>query len=133
MSVSDIDEAFPSVDPGVQPLGSKVLLQIRTVKSKTKGGIWIGGDTKETERWNTQIGKIIAVGPLAFRDRKTTELWPEGAWVQAGDYVRAPKYGGDRWVVTVPGSEDPALFLIINDLEIIGKVTGDPLAIKAFI
>ena len=29
--------------------------------------------------------------------------------------------------------EDEALLVIFNDLDLIGKVTGDPLAIKAFI
>lgn len=75
------------------------------------------------------------VGPLAFKNRNTMELWPEGSWCTDGDFVRVPKYGGDRW--EVPLDKDPngekALFVIFNDLDIIGKVTGDPLQIKAFI
>ncbi len=125
-------EAFPDVDSGVQPLGSRVLLQIRSVKQKTSGGILLVEETSSTEKWNTQVAKVIAVGPLAFRDRKTMEPWLEGAWANPGDFVRCPKYGGDRWEVTGPTGE-PCLFLIINDVEVIGKVTGDPLAIKAFI
>lgn len=132
MSVSDIDEAFPSVDPGVQPLGSKVLLQIRTVKKRTKGGIILAAETSDAEKWNTTIAKVISIGPLAFRDRKTLEHWPEGSWVEVGDFVRCPKYGGDRWEIEVKDA-DPALFVIVNDLELIGRITGDPLAIKAFI
>ena len=127
-----MDEAFPNVDPGVTPLGSRVLLQIRSVKKKTRGGIIIAAETSETEKWNTTVAKVIAVGPLAFRDRKTMDAWPEGAWVATGDYVRCPKNGGDRWEVDGPDG-DPCLFLIVNDTELIGKVTGDPLAIKAFI
>lgn len=127
----DIEQAFPVVDPGVKPLGSKVLLQIRRTKTKSKGGIILTSDAQETEKWNTSIAKVIAVGPLAFRDRKTMELWPEGAWVKEGDFVRCPKYGGDRWEIDL--EDGAALFLIINDLEVIGQVTGDPLAIKAFI
>ena len=128
----DLEEAFPDVNPGVAPLGSRVLLQIRSVKKKTKGGIIIAVETSETEKWNTTVAKVIAVGPLAFRDRKTTDLWPEGAWVSEGEYVRCPKYGGDRWEVDGPDG-DACLFVIVNDTELIGKVTGDPLAIKAFI
>ena len=44
--------------------------------------------------------------------------------------------GGDRWEVKVPGDdelEDPALFMILNDHEVIATVTGDPLAMKAFL
>jgi hypothetical protein len=43
-----------------------------------------------------------------------------------------PKYGGDRWEVPLANGES-ALFVIFNDLDIIGQVTGDPLAIRAFI
>lgn len=127
----DIEQAFPVVDPGVKPLGSKVLLQIRRTKTKSKGGIILTSEAQDTEKWNTSVAKVIAVGPLAFRDRKTMDLWPEGAWVKEGDFVRCPKYGGDRWEIDL--EDGAALFLIINDLEVIGQVTGDPLAIKAFI
>jgi multidrug efflux pump subunit AcrB len=49
-----------------------------------------------------------------------------------GEFVRVPKYGGDRWEVQIDKSES-ALFVIFNDLDIIGKVTTDPLKIRAFI
>lgn len=127
----NLETAFPNVDPGVAPLGSKVLLQIRATRSKSRGGVILPAETSEVERWNQQVAKVIAVGPLAFRNRQTMDLWPEGAWVKPGDFVRCPKYGGDRWEVEL--DDGAALFLLINDLEIIGKVTGDPLALKAFI
>jgi co-chaperonin GroES (HSP10) len=125
-------EAFPEADPGVIPFGSRVLVQIRTPKTKTKGGIILTRDTVDTEKWTTQIAKVISVGPLAFKNRNTQETWPEGDWCKPGDFVRVPKYGGDRWEVPV-NKTDSAMFVIFNDLDIIGQVTGDPLAIKAFI
>ena len=73
-----------------------------------------------------------SVGALAFKNRNTMESWPEGSWCKPGDYVRVPKYGGDRWEVPMESGES-ALFVIFNDLDIIGQVTGDPLAIRAFI
>lgn len=124
-------EAFPAVDAGVQPFGSRVLVQIRTPKKKV-GSIILAQDTKDTEKWNTQVAKVIAVGSLAYKNRNTQEPWPEGQWCQPGDFVRVPKYGGDRWEVPVNKDEN-ALFVIFNDLDVIGKVTSDPLAIKAFI
>lgn len=124
-------EAFPAVDAGVQPFGSRVLVQIRTPKKKV-GSILLVQDTKDTEKWNTQVAKVIAVGSLAYKNRNTQELWPEGQWCQPGDFVRVPKYGGDRWEVPLNKDEN-AMFVIFNDLDVIGKVTGDPLAVKAFI
>ncbi len=131
-------EAFPAVDAGVQPFGSRVLVQIRTPKTMTSGGIILHSESRDTEKWNTQVAKVVSVGPLAFKNRNTKDPWPEGEWCKEGDFVRVPKYGGDRWEVPLQkrgadGFSESAMFVIFNDLDIIGQVTGDPLAIKAFI
>jgi len=133
MSYEDaMAEAFPTVDAGVQPFGSRVLVQIRTPRRVTRGGIILSTDTKDTEKWNTQVAKVVSLGPLAYKNRDTQILWPEGQWCQPGDFVRVPKYGGDRWEVPIT-KDDSAMFVIFNDLDIVGKVTGDPLVVKAFI
>lgn len=130
---AELREAFPAVDPGAVPVGGRLLVQWRQVrKTVTSSGIVLVEETKETEKWNTQVAKVISLGPLAFKKRDSLEPWPEGNWVQVGDYVRVPKWGGDRW--EVPISEDEtALFSIFNDHEVIAKVTGDPLKVKAFL
>ena len=125
-------EAFPVADAGVQPFGSRVLVQIRTPKTKTAGGIILDTGSRDTEKWNTQVAKVLGLGPLAFKNRNTMESWPEGDWCKPGDFVRVAKYGGDRWEVALPNGEN-AMFVIFNDLDIIGSVTGDPLSIRAFI
>ena len=128
--------AFPSVDPGAKPLGARILVQLRRTKKKaTSAGIILVEETKETEKWNNMVAKVLEIGPLAFKKRDTMEPWPEGSWCEVGDYIRVPKWGGDRWEVPVPGEpdEDAALFMVLNDHEVIGKLTGDPLAMKAFL
>jgi co-chaperonin GroES (HSP10) len=128
--------AFPSVDPGAKPLGARILVQLRRTKKKvTSAGIILVEETKETEKWNNMVAKVIDIGPLAFKKRDTMEPWPEGSWCDVGDFLRVPKWGGDRWEAKVPGQkdEDPALFMILNDHEVIAKVTGDPLAMRAFV
>lgn len=129
--------AFPSVDPGAKPLGGRILVQLRrTKKAATKTGIILVEETREAEKWNNMVAKVIEIGPLAFKNRDTMQDWPEGSWCQAGDFIRVPKWGGDRWEVKVPGSEegdDPALFMILNDHEVIAKITGDPLSMRAFV
>jgi co-chaperonin GroES (HSP10) len=129
--------AFPSVDPGAQPLGGRVLVQLRRSRKKTtKAGIVLVEETKETEKWNTQVAKVISIGPLAFRHRDSMNPWPEGSWCAVGDFIRVPKWGGDRWEVRVPGEdhmEDPALFMIVNDHEVIARITANPLETKAFL
>ena len=127
----DLAEAFPDVDPGLQPLGSRILVQIRSPKTKSKGGIILTPDTRATEHDNSQVAKIVALGPLAFHNRNTLEMWPEGAWCKIGDFVRVSKYGGDRWLV--PVGDESAVFALFNDLDLLGKITGDPLSVRAFI
>jgi len=99
-------------------------------------GIILVSETKETEKWQNMVAKVIALGPLAFKKRDTMEPWVEGIWCEVGDFLRVPKWGGDRWEVPVPGAsneDDPALFMVLNDHEVIAKLTGDPLAMKAFL
>ena len=79
-SENALAEAFPAADAGVQPFGSRVLVQIRTPKSKTSGGIILHSESRDTEKWNTQVAKVVSVGPLAFKNRNTMEQWPEGSW-----------------------------------------------------
>jgi co-chaperonin GroES (HSP10) len=120
----------------MRPYGGRVLVQLRAVKEKvTQSGILLAEETKETEKWNTMIGKVIAIGPLAFKKRDSLEPWPEGSWAQVGDFVRVPKWGGDRWEIDFEedGLKGKALFTFFNDHELIGQVTGDPREIKAFI
>lgn len=130
---ADLDQAFPEVEPGLKPAGSRVLVQMRTPLRVSKGGIILTPADREAEKWNTQVAKVITLGPLAFCNRDTGRPWTEGSWCKPGDFVRVAKYGGDRWEVPVPNSDDAALFVLFNDLEIMGIVTTDPLGVKAFV
>jgi co-chaperonin GroES (HSP10) len=133
-SEADLRDSFPAVDPGAIPLGARILVQLRRTKKKTtSAGIILVEETRETEKWNNMVAKVIAVGPLAFKKRDTMEAWPEGSWCEVGDYLRVPKWGGDRWEVLVEEDEDPALFMVLNDHEVIAKITGNPLEVRAFV
>lgn len=135
---SPLEDAFPDVDPGLRPFSSLVLLQIRRAR-KTKdlgdGKVFHYPDEAvDAEKWNTQIALVRAVGPLAFMNRTTLQSWPEGAWAAVGDYVRIAKYTHDRWEVAYGSSDDEkALFTLVKDTDLLGVVTGDPLAIRAFV
>ncbi len=133
LAYGSIEAAFPNVGPGLKPFGDKVILQIRTAMKQTKGGLYVPEESRDTEQWNTQVGKVISLGPVAFKNRDTLQPWPEGDWVKPGVYVRCPKYGGDRWEVPVPNSLDPALFVVFRDIELVGEIDGDPLEMVAFL
>lgn len=101
-----VDDAFPVVRPGIRPFGDRVQVQIRAPLTVSRGGITIYSEVRRTEEDNTQVGKVVALGPTCFkwqRGGKNGEGgtldeagWPEGPWCKVGDYVRVPKYTGDR-------------------------------------
>ncbi len=127
--------AFPEVDAGAAPLGGRILVQLRRTKKKA-GRIILVDETKESEKWNNMVAKVIAIGPLAYKNRDNMQAWPEGAWIKEGDFIRVPRWGGDRWERPAPDQEegeDPVLFAVFNDHEVISKVTCNPLSFKAFV
>lgn len=128
-----MEEAFPEVDPGVVPLGTRVLVQIMRAAKMTKSGIILAAETQETDKWNIQVAKVIALGPLAFRNRETKDPWPEGIWAKIGDFVRIPRWNGDRIEVPVDGQPtDPIMFVTFNDHDILGKYTRSPLEVPTY-
>ena len=131
-SDDELKWAFPEVNPGQRPYGGRIIVQLRRIKKKA-GMIIIVDETKENEKWNNMIGKVVAIGPLAFKNRDTMQPWPEGSWAEIGDFVRVPRWGGDRWERSSQDDEDPVLFMTINDHELIAKVTDNPLSFKAFV
>lgn len=128
----EITTAFPDIDPGFEPFGSRVIVQLRSPKVKSKGGILFVAETTETELWNTQIAKIRAIGPVAFKNRDSLADWPEKSWCSVGDYVRIPKYNQDKWVVDMEDGSQ-VLFMLVNDIDLLAKKTGNPLEVKAYI
>jgi co-chaperonin GroES (HSP10) len=129
--VSDwsVEDAFPTVDCGREPLASTVVVQLRTPKRKTQGGIILTEQDRDTEKHNTQIARVVAIGPTCFKDQKTLEPWPEGPWYSVGDFVSVPLYVGDRWWRQIPTRPrgEYATFALFGHLDIRAKVTGNPL------
>lgn len=125
-SDATLDWAFPKgLDPLHKPCGSYVLVQMRRQKARV-GRIILSGDTRDTNRDNEQVARVVALGPLAYRIRSGAAAmtpWPEGAYCKAGDFVRVPKYGKEAWKVEVLGDEEPVIFNLIRDTDVIARVT----------
>ena len=129
-------ECFPDVDPGVEVVGDRVLVQLRREKTTSKGGIILVDETRQTIRFNETVAKVIQVGPLAYRnlDADLTP-WPEGPWCKEGDLVRTIKYGGDRFVVQPDDEGAPVVFITLQAREIISRIKNFEYAqkMKAFV
>lgn len=119
-----VKKHFPEVDPGAKPTGPKIMIQLRTVPKKI-GSIVLVEETKDFNQGNTQVARVVRVGQIAFRDRSSGETWKEGAWAEVGDLVLAPRYGGFRFTVPIPDSDEEAIFAIINDTDIQMVIEGN--------
>ena len=128
-------ECFPNVDPGVEILGDRVLVQLRREKTTSKGGIILVDETKQTLRYNETVAKVISIGPLAYKSPEDLTPWPEGPWCAVGDLVRTIKYGGDRFVVQPDDEGAPVVFITLQAREVISKIKSFEAAqrMKAFV
>jgi co-chaperonin GroES (HSP10) len=128
-------ECFPDVDPGVEILGDRVLVQLRREKTTSKGGIILVDETKQTLRFNETVAKVRAIGNLAYKNPDDLTPWPEGPWCKEGDLVRTIKYGGDRYVVQPEDDGAPVVFITLQAREVISKIKSFEAAqkMKAFV
>lgn len=123
---ADLVSAFPEVHPGEWPVGPRIMVQLQTIREKTQGGIVLVEETRAVNRETTQVGKVIAVGQIAFCNRDSGQRWPEGVWAQIGDIVRIPKYTGTRSERDVPGTKgDKATFVIIDDHQVVSVISPE--------
>jgi hypothetical protein len=53
--------------------------------------------------------------------------------VREGDFVRVPRWNGDRFEIEAPDGKGLVTFVIFNDHEVFARVTTDPLKVKAFL
>ena len=129
------EDCFPNIDPGVEILGDRVLVQLRREKTSSKGGILLVDETRQTLRFNETVAKVISIGPLAYKNPDNLEPWPEGPWCQPGDLVRTIKYGGDRFVVQPDDDGAPVVFITLQAREVISKIKSFAFAqkMKAFV
>jgi len=128
-------ECFPMVEPGIEVLGDRVLVQLRREKTTSKGGIILVDETTQTIKFNETVAKVIQIGPLAYKNLNDLTPWIEGPWCQVGDLVRTIKYGGDRYVVDAGDEGAPVVFITLQAREIISKVKSFEHAqrMKAFV
>jgi co-chaperonin GroES (HSP10) len=113
-----VAQHFPEVECGAFPTGNQILVQLRTVKKKTAGGIVLVEETREFNQGNTQVARLVKVGQIAYRNRESGDEWKEGAWAKVGDIVITPKYGGFRFDIPIPDTGETATFALFNDYDV---------------
>lgn len=120
-----VKEHFPEVDCGSQPLLSGVFVQLRLVPQKSKGGIELPGQTREFNEQQTCLGVVRALGPGCFKDRTSGKQWHEGEQFKVGDLVMVKRHSGRRFAVPIPGTEDRAVFVVLNEYDVDSRIRDD--------
>ena len=83
------DNPDPDILPDIP--GYHVLVRPISVKSKTKGGIFLPDSTKDDIAYLTTVGKVLKVGNLAYKD---TNKFADIPWCAEGNYVCYGKNAG---------------------------------------
>ena len=71
--------------------GYHILVRPVSVKAKTKGGIILPDSTKDDIAYLTTVGRVVALGDLAYEDKTK---FPKGPWCKVDDYVCYGKHSG---------------------------------------
>ena len=98
------------------PTGWRILVLPYRGKGKTEGGLYMPDTVVEQAQVSTQVGYVLKVGPLAYKD---SEKFPSGAWCEEKDWVMFARYSGSRF--NIDGGE----VRILNDDEILARI-NDP-------
>ena len=96
-----------------EPTGWRILILPYQGKAKTAGGIFLPSEVQEKNNISTQVGYVLKVGPLAYKD---TEKFPSGAWCQEKQWVMFARYAGSRFQI------DGGEVRILNDDEILATI-----------
>ena len=95
------------------PTGWRILVMPFRVKEKSEGGIIIAQETLDRARAAVQVGYVLKMGPLCYKDE---ERYPTGAWCKPKDWVIFARYAGSR--MQIDGGE----IRMLNDDEILGTI-----------
>lgn|ERR1035437_2326710 len=97
----------------MKAVGFRVLVDPDPVEEVSKGGIILSVD-KRMEAGATQAGKVLDIGPEAFRAYNRAAGFKEYfPWCKVGDRVSFARYAG-KWV-----TENKHDYLLVNDEDIV--------------
>jgi co-chaperonin GroES (HSP10) len=96
-----------------QPTGWRILILPYKGKAKTESGIFLPDEVQEKKQISTQVGYVLKVGPLAYKDQ---EKFPSGPWCQEKQWVMFARYAGSRFQI------DGGEVRVLNDDEILATI-----------
>lgn len=106
-----------------RPIFWRVLVQPNVAQSVSKGGIALPDDTRDSQDILNYIGRIVAMGKLAYTHAR---LQGEDDMPKVGDWVIYGRYAGQ--MLSYKGVK----LLMINDDEVLG-IAPDPDSLKIYV
>ncbi len=91
--IQENEESKTSLEKLPTPTGWRLLVMPFKVKEETKGGIIIAQETLDRARVATQVGYVLKMGDLCYKD---DEKYPTGPWCKEKDWVIFARYAGSR-------------------------------------
>ena len=101
------------IDRMPSPSGWRRLILPYRGKGKTEGGLYLPDKVVEDNQISTQVGFVLKMGPMAYKD---PEKFPSGPWCAEKDWVMFARYAGSRFKI------DGGEVRILNDDEILAKI-----------
>ena len=101
------------IDRMPSPTGWRLLTLPYRGKGKTEGGLYLPDKVVEDNQISTQVGFVLKMGPMAYKD---PEKFPSGPWCAEKDWVMFARYAGSRFKI------DGGEVRILNDDEILAKI-----------
>jgi len=95
------------------PTGWRILVMPFQVKEETAGGIIIAQETLDRARAAVQVGYVLKMGDLCYKDE---DKYPTGPWCAEKDWVIFARYAGSR--MEIDGGE----IRMLNDDEVLGTI-----------
>nr|ASN63329.1 co-chaperonin GroES [uncultured virus] len=97
------------------PTGWRLVVLPYRGKGKTEGGVYLPDQVVEENQVATQVGYVLKVGPLAYKDPERFD----GPWCEEKDWVMFARYAGSRFKI------DGGEVRILNDDEVLATIS-DP-------
>jgi len=107
------EDSKTSLEKLPNPTGWRLLVMPFQVKEETKGGIIIAQETLDRARTAVQVGYVLKMGDLCYKD---DDKYPTGPWCKEKDWVIFARYAGSR--MEIDGGE----IRMLNDDEVLGTI-----------
>lgn len=87
------EDEIPDPSPLPRIPGVGLLVRPIPIRKKSAGGIYIPDTVRADRDYLNTVGRVMALGELAFVDE---DIYRKGPWVKPGDYVVYAKFAGQK-------------------------------------